>query len=168
MADHELTNSYPVAFATGIQIILGAIVSAGWATISNVTIDTVGSVIAVVLGALAGVIAHSKVTPVTGGWRVQLVALLETALQDAVSQIVNSANAAAVTNTTALTPTSTDTAALPLPVPVPAAPAGASARYVPAASTTDPWLWNGTHWEWTGPVEQGPPGTNPGGGTARS
>ena len=56
-------NTEPVVVSHAVTVILGALVSAGWATIPDNTINVVGTVLAVVLAGVATVIARSKVTP---------------------------------------------------------------------------------------------------------
>jgi hypothetical protein len=57
----------PVVIAHAVTVILGALVTAGWVAIPNTTIDTIGTVLALVLSTVAAISARSQVSPVKGG-----------------------------------------------------------------------------------------------------
>ena len=57
----------PVVIAHAVTVILGALVTAGWVAIPNTVIDTIGTVLALVLSTVGAIIARSQVSPVKGG-----------------------------------------------------------------------------------------------------
>lgn len=160
MAEHKLTQSYPVAITTGFQLILGAIVSAGWATIPDQTVNVITSVAGVVFGALAGLVAHSRVTPLAGGWAAQVREVVLTALQDAVSQVLNTA--------TAPDPApASDTAAAAGTPAVPAAARYTPPPTTPTAAPAGQWVWTGETWSWATYEPKNVPPPNSGQGGSR-
>jgi hypothetical protein len=56
-----------VVIAHAVTVILGAIVSAGWAVIPSDTINTVGSVVALAVASVGAVLARGRVSPLKGG-----------------------------------------------------------------------------------------------------
>ncbi len=65
------TNSEPVIISHAITVILGALVTAGWVTIPNTTINAIGTVLVLVLSTVGAVIARAKVAPLKGNlWQV--------------------------------------------------------------------------------------------------
>lgn len=61
-------SSEPVIIAHAVTVILGALVTAGWLTIPDPLINTIGSVVAFVLATLGAILARGRVAPVHGGW----------------------------------------------------------------------------------------------------
>lgn len=57
----------PVVIAHAVTVILGALVTAGWVAIPNATIDTIGTVVALVLSTVGAVLARARVAPLNGG-----------------------------------------------------------------------------------------------------
>ena len=54
----------PVVIAHAVSVILGALVSLGWLTIPNPTIDMIGSGVWLIVSTAAAIVARSKVAPV--------------------------------------------------------------------------------------------------------
>lgn len=76
----DTVNTEPVVISHAVTVILGALVSAGWASIPDPTINVVGSILAVVLAGVTTVITRSKVTPTAS-----LVSIVEGLVKEAVA-----------------------------------------------------------------------------------
>jgi hypothetical protein len=59
----------PVLIAHAVSVILAAVVSLGWLTIPDTSIDLIGTAVWLVVSTVAAVIARGKVTPVDGSNR---------------------------------------------------------------------------------------------------
>lgn len=57
----------PVVIGHAVTVILAALVTAGWVSIPNTTIDAIGTIIALALSTVGAVLARARVTPVSGG-----------------------------------------------------------------------------------------------------
>ncbi|MEC3974726.1 hypothetical protein [Amycolatopsis sp. H20-H5] len=57
-------TSEPVAIAEAVRVVLAGIVTAGWLTIPDATINTIVSGLALALSILGSVLARRKVAPV--------------------------------------------------------------------------------------------------------
>lgn len=62
-------TSEPVLIAHAVTVILGGLVGLGWLTLPDSLINTVGTVVFVLVSTVAAVVARGKVTPVDGSNR---------------------------------------------------------------------------------------------------
>jgi hypothetical protein len=63
------STAEPVLIAHAVTVVCAALVSLGWLTIPNPTIDMIGTGVWLVVSTVAAVIARGKVTPVDGSNR---------------------------------------------------------------------------------------------------
>jgi len=107
MSRHDVKASEPVAIGQLVTILLGVVVAAGWANLSDTTILAIGSGVAALVALATTVLARARVTPLAGGWAQQTQVVIEKAVTDAVTaQLTKVVNPPAPKAPTAQFPTS--------------------------------------------------------------